>query len=85
MITLEFLEEQLHARPFVPFTLVLNSGDRYNIKTPDHADLPPADEETGQRNRWFIVYNQRGIPRYLALENIASLEHKASADTDNGT
>ena len=80
MITLEFLEEQLHATPFVPFTLVLNSGDRYSIKTSDHADLPPVDEQTGQRNPWFVVYNQRGIPRYLALENIATLEHQTNGN-----
>jgi hypothetical protein len=76
MITIEFLEEQLHARPFVPFSIVLNSGDRFNIKTTDHADLPPLDEDTGKRSGWFIAYTARGIPRYLAVENIASLEHK---------
>jgi len=62
MITLEFLEEQLHARPFVPFTLVLNSGDRYNIKTPDHADLPlnpmatPPRGSPGPYNRPYRSY-----------------------------
>ena len=35
MFTLEFLEEQLRARPFVPFTVVTNSGDRFRIKTSD--------------------------------------------------
>jgi hypothetical protein len=38
----------------------VSRGDRYNIKTADHADLPPAEEETGQRNPWFIVYNGCG-------------------------
>jgi len=79
VIDLLFLEEQLHATPFVPFVLILNSGDRYNIKTPNHADLPPPDEETGERNPWFIVYNARGVPRYLALSNIASVEHSQPA------
>lgn len=74
MISLEFLQEQLTAKPFVPFVLVLSSGDRYNIKTTDHADIPPIDEETGERAPWFMVYNERAIPRYLALENIAALE-----------
>ena len=75
MITIEFLAEQLHAHPFVPFSIVLNSGDRFRIKTADHADLPPVDEQTGQPNGWFIAYTDRSIPRYLAVENIASLEH----------
>jgi hypothetical protein len=75
MITIEFLEEQLHAQPFTPFTIVMNSGDRLRIRTPDHADLPPIDVETGERNGWFIAYTERSIPRYLAVENIASLEH----------
>ena len=79
MITLQFLEEQLRAQPFVSFTIILNTGDRYNVKTPDHADLPPPDEETGERNPWFIVYNERGVPRYLALVNIASIEPHALA------
>lgn len=74
MINLDFLETQLAAQPFVPFVLISNSGDRYNVKTPDHADLPPIDEETGQRNGYFIVYNERSLPRYLAVENVA-LEH----------
>ena len=74
MINLDVLQEQLHAVPFVPFVLVLNNGQRYSIKTPDHADIPPADEETGERPAWFIVYNARAVPRYLALENIAALE-----------
>ena len=77
MITLPFLEEQLLRTPFVPFAIILNSGDRYAIKTADHADLPPADEETGERPPWFVVYNANGVPRCLALENIAALEAKA--------
>ncbi len=40
MLTIEFLEEQLRARPFVPLTVVTNSGDRFRIKTRDHAGLP---------------------------------------------
>jgi len=75
MFSLEFLEAQLQATPFVPFTLVSNSGDRFNIKTADHADLPPPDEQTGERPPWFIAYTERSIPRYLAVVNIASLEH----------
>lgn len=75
MFTIEFLDQQLRAKPFVPFSIVLNSGDRFRIKTADHADLPPPDETTGERNPWFIAYTERGVPRYLALANIASLEH----------
>jgi hypothetical protein len=74
MFSLEFLETQLRATPFVPFTLVSNSGDRFNIKTADYADLPPPDED-GNRPPWFIAYTERSIPRYLAVVNIASLEH----------
>ena len=49
MISLAFIQEQLHAVPFVPFVVVLSSGDRYNVKTADHADLPPVDEQSGER------------------------------------
>lgn len=75
MISIEFLQEQLHAQPFIPFTIVMNNGVRFSIKTSDHADLPPVDVETGERNGWFIAYTERSIPRYLAVENIATLEH----------
>jgi hypothetical protein len=74
MISLPFIQEQLHAVPFVPFVVVLSSGDRYNVKTADHADLPPVDEQSGERPPWLIVYNERAVPRYLALVNIASIE-----------
>lgn len=76
MFTLDFLEEQLKATPFVPFTIVTNSGDRFSIKTTDHADLPPPDQETGERPPWFIAYTARSVPRYLAVINIASVEHQ---------
>ena len=75
MFSIDFLEQQLKATPFVPFVLVTNSGDRFSIKTADHADLPPEDEDTGERPPWFIAYTERAIPRYLAIVNIASLEH----------
>jgi hypothetical protein len=75
MFTIDFLDAQLKAQPFVPFTLVTNSGDRFTIKTTDHADVPPVDEETGERPPWFIAYTERGVPRYLAAINIASVEH----------
>jgi hypothetical protein len=54
---------------------VSNSGDRFNIKTADHADLPPPDEQTGERPPWFIAYTECSIPRYLAVVNIAGLGH----------
>ncbi len=76
MFTIDFLAEQLRATPFVPFTLVTNSGDRFNIKTADHADIPPADSETGEPPAWFIAYTDRSIPRYLAIINIASVEQQ---------
>jgi len=60
--------------PFVPFVVVLSSGDRDNVKTAHHADVQPVDERSGERPPWLIVYNERAVPRYLALVNIASIE-----------
>lgn len=76
MFNIQFLEEQLKAAPFVPFTLVTNSGQRFNIKTADHADVPPIIQRTGTRPPWFIAYTDQGIPRYLAVSNIASVVYK---------
>jgi hypothetical protein len=73
MIDMKFLEEQVGAKPFVPFTLILVTGERYQIRSKAHIALPPLDE-VSRRPTWFIAYNQRSIPRYFALESIISIE-----------
>jgi hypothetical protein len=75
MFTIDFLEQQLRATPFVPFSIVLYSGDRFHIKTADYVGLPPRAEDTSQRGPEFIAYTEHGVPRYLVVSNIATIEH----------
>jgi hypothetical protein len=72
--TAEFLQEQLSAQPFIPFTVVMNSDESFNIRSADYADIPPRDERTNAHVGWFVAYTRKGIPRYLAIANIASIE-----------
>jgi hypothetical protein len=74
MITLEYLAEQIQAKPFVPFTLVLVGGERYPILSKEHLVLCPLDQYA-QRPSWFVAFNARSIPRYFAIESIAGLTH----------
>jgi hypothetical protein len=74
MIDMKFLDEQLRAKPFVPFTLILVTGERYQIRTREHIALPPLDE-TAKRPNYVVAFNEWSLPRYLALESIAGLAH----------
>ena len=44
------IRHHLEARPFEPFTIVLSSGDRYQISTADHANVGPSG---GRMVVWF--------------------------------
>jgi hypothetical protein len=74
MIDIKFLDEQIRAKPFIPFTLVLIGGERYQIRTKEHIVLPPLDE-VAKRPTWFVAFNAQSIPRYFMLESIAGLTH----------
>ena len=36
------VRQHLHAVPFRPFAIVMSSGQRYRVATPDHAGVSPA-------------------------------------------
>ena len=36
------IREHLRARPFEPFTVLTSAGTRYDVVSPDHADVNPA-------------------------------------------
>ena len=75
MIDMKFLDEQIRAKPFVPFTLILVTNERYQIRTRGHIALPPLDE-TARRPNYVVAFNKWSFPRYLALESIVGLAHE---------
>ncbi len=81
MIDLPFINELLSARPFVPFAIVLDNGQKYFIRTAEHADVPPSNPSSYHiRDKlWLVVYDSWSRPHYLACEHIANIELKADA------
>jgi len=67
---------------FQPFVIITSGGTRYSIDHPDYIDIPPIPEpEAGEETfpSFVTVYNRGSVPRFIVLENIASIELKPSA------
>jgi hypothetical protein len=64
---------------FQPFVIVTSGGASYSIDHADYIDIPPIPdpEETEERFPSYVtVYNRGSVPRFVVLENIASVEFK---------
>ena len=74
------IREVAAAAPFVPFTFVTASGDRYKVPSPDHISFFPDTDEDGvpmteeERAQWFIVYGQGPRHRLLFFEGITAID-----------
>ncbi len=70
---------------FQPFVIVTSGGTRYSIDHADYIDIPPIpDEESEERFPSYVtVYNRGSVPRFVVLENIASVEFKPSRTGGN--
>ena len=71
---------------FQPFVIVTRGGTRYSIDHADYIDIPPipGPEETEERFPSYVtVYNRGSVPRFVVLENIASVEFKPSRTGGN--
>ena len=74
------IREVAAAAPFVPFTFVTASGDRYKVPSPDHILFFPDTDEDGvpmteeERAQWFIVYGQGPRHRLLFFESITAID-----------
>jgi hypothetical protein len=65
------IREAAAAAPFVPFSFVIASGDRYKVPSPDHISFFPDTDEDGvpvteeERAQSFIVYGTGAKHRLL--------------------
>ena len=66
--------------PFVPFTLVTTSGERYKVPTPDHISFFPDTDEDGvlqteeERAQCFIVFGKGSRQRNLFFDAITAID-----------
>jgi hypothetical protein len=66
--------------PFVPFTLVTASGERYKVPTPDQIFFFPDTDEDGvlqaeeERAQSFIVYGKGVRYRLLFFDTITAID-----------
>jgi hypothetical protein len=85
----EEIRELATRSPFVPFTVVTSSGDRYAVKHTDFVlFLPTIDETTleplpeDQRPRYFIVAGKGNRQRWVYWDSITAID--LGATTGNG-
>ena|ERR1700730_9055012 len=72
---------------FQPFVIVTTGGTRYSIDHADYIDIPPISdpEESEERFPSYVtVYIRGSVPRFVVLENIASVEFKPPRTGENG-
>ena len=75
------------AAPFVPFTFVTTSGERYKVPTPDHISFFPDTDEDGvpmmedERAQWFIVYGRGVRHRLLFFDAVSAIDAGAPPDS----
>jgi hypothetical protein len=66
--------------PFIPFTLVTASGERYKVPTPDHIFFFPDTDEDGvlqteeEIAQCFIVYGKGVRYRLLFFDTITAID-----------
>jgi hypothetical protein len=66
--------------PFVPFTVVTASGERYKVATPDHISFFPDTDEDGvlqteeERAHCFIVFGKGVRQRLLFFDTITAID-----------
>lgn len=66
--------------PFVPFTLVTASGERYKVPTSDHISFFPDSDEDGvpqpeeERAQCFILFGKGSRQRLLFFDTITAID-----------
>jgi hypothetical protein len=75
-------EEQLRTEP-PPYTVVLQSGERVKVRSHDHIDFPPTEDEDGrplddaERTDFFKVWGNGQRYRWVAFKAITTIEGSA--------
>lgn len=70
--------ELAHAPDFQKFTVVVSSGDRYQVPTRDHISIPPTEND--EQPSYFIVFTAKSL-RIVDVGNLAAIEVDRSAET----
>lgn len=66
--------------PFVPFTIVTASGERYKVPTPDHIFFFPESDDDGmpqpeeERAQCFIVFGKGVRYRLLFFDTVTAID-----------
>jgi hypothetical protein len=74
------IREFAAATPFVPFTLVAASGERYKVPTHDHIFFAPNIDDDGSRladeecSSMFTVFARGSRVRHLFFDLITAIE-----------
>jgi hypothetical protein len=74
------IREAATKAPFVPFSVVTASGERYKVPTPDHISFFPDTDEDGvlqseeERAHWFIVFSKGVRYRHLFFDAITAID-----------
>ena len=74
------IREAATRAPFVPFTVVTASGERYKVPTPDHISFFPDTDEDGvlqteeERAQCFIVFGKGSRQRLLFFDTVTAID-----------
>jgi hypothetical protein len=85
---MKHFEEKLREER-TPFTLVLTSGERVNVRTHDHLSIPPTEDELGnplsdgERADFFQVWGNGRRYRWIAFDAITTIEAQAPENGEN--
>jgi hypothetical protein len=66
--------------PFLPFTIVTASGERYKVPTPDHISFFPDTDEEGvlqseeERAQCFMVFGKGVRYRLLFFDTVTAID-----------
>ena len=72
--------------PFVPFTLVTATGERYKVPTSDHISFFPESDEDGvlqleeERAQCFMVFGKGSQQRLLFFDAITAIDLGSAPD-----
>jgi hypothetical protein len=79
------------ATPFVPFTLVSSSGERYKVPTQDHIFFAPNVDDDGsplpdeERSQMFTVFARGSRVRHLFFDIITAIDTEGTPGTKQAT
>lgn len=65
------IKQLLETRPFVPFYIVMSSGQRYRVASPEHADTNP-------RGTGIVIWLDDDSSVMISALHVSSVEREAA-------